>query len=93
MPHANKAYIRRKLIVVTIKQHKPNGLWQAGILFSISSETPSQPPPKRGRIAGLHPEPVEGAKIASLCNHKTKKAVDIFYLPTAYIKRKNRINQ
>jgi hypothetical protein len=48
MPHTNKGYIRRKLIVVTIKQHKPNGLWQAGILFYISSETPSRLPLRGG---------------------------------------------
>jgi len=59
------------------------------ILFSISSKTPSPPPPKRRRKL----PPVDEAKGAGLCTHKTKKAVGIFYLPTAYIKRKNRINQ
>jgi hypothetical protein len=33
MPHADKGCIHRKLIIIIIKQHKPNGLWQAGILF------------------------------------------------------------
>jgi hypothetical protein len=33
MPHADKGFIHRKLIIVIIKQHKPNGLWQAGIFF------------------------------------------------------------
>jgi hypothetical protein len=36
MPHANKVCIRRKLIIVTIKQRKPNGLWQAGVQYSLS---------------------------------------------------------
>jgi hypothetical protein len=33
MPHADKDCIHRELIIAIIKQHKPSGLWQAGIRF------------------------------------------------------------